>query len=92
MELVGLALEKRVHESALVGVDTARRHAEHTLRCDGRRLGPCILPGRPEGRLEVRPAPEAEVEAVRAVRIHEAYGTIEEDEITDLVDREDYAE
>ena len=27
-----------------------------------------------------------------AVRIHEAYGTIEEDEITDLVDREDYAE
>jgi multicomponent Na+:H+ antiporter subunit C len=27
-----------------------------------------------------------------AVRIHEAYGTIEEDEITDVVDREDYAE
>lgn len=26
------------------------------------------------------------------VRIHEAYGTIEEDEITDIVDREDYAE
>lgn len=26
------------------------------------------------------------------VRIHEAYGTIEEDEITDVVDREDYAE
>ena len=27
-----------------------------------------------------------------AVRIHEAYGTIEEDEITEIVDREDYAE
>ena len=27
-----------------------------------------------------------------AVRIHEAYGTIEEDEITAQVDREDYAE
>ncbi|MEM1159656.1 MAG: cation:proton antiporter subunit C [Pseudomonadota bacterium] len=27
-----------------------------------------------------------------AVRIHEAYGTIEEDEITARVDREDYAE
>ena len=27
-----------------------------------------------------------------AVRIHEAYGTIEEDEITAVVDREDYAE
>ena len=26
------------------------------------------------------------------VRIHEAYGTIEEDEIADVVDREDYAE
>ena len=26
------------------------------------------------------------------VRIHEAYGTIEEDEITEIVDREDYAE
>ncbi|MEM7743553.1 MAG: cation:proton antiporter subunit C [Pseudomonadota bacterium] len=26
------------------------------------------------------------------VRIHEAYGTIEEDEITKVVDREDYAE
>ncbi|MFK7942206.1 MAG: cation:proton antiporter subunit C [Paracoccaceae bacterium] len=26
------------------------------------------------------------------VRIHEAYGTIEEDEITSVVDREDYAE
>lgn len=26
------------------------------------------------------------------VRIHEAYGTIEEDEITHIVDREDYAE
>ncbi len=26
------------------------------------------------------------------VRIHEAYGTIEEDEITQVVDREDYAE
>lgn len=26
------------------------------------------------------------------VRIHEAYGTIEEDEITEVVDREDYAE
>jgi len=26
------------------------------------------------------------------VRIHEAYGTIEEDEITAVVDREDYAE
>ena len=26
------------------------------------------------------------------VRIHEAYGTIEEDEITERVDREDYAE
>ena len=26
------------------------------------------------------------------VRIHEAYGTIEEDEITDIVDREEYAE
>ncbi len=27
-----------------------------------------------------------------AVRIHEAYGTIEEDEIIEIVDREDYAE
>lgn len=27
-----------------------------------------------------------------AVRIHEAYGTIEEDEITAIVDREDYSE
>ena len=27
-----------------------------------------------------------------AVRIHEAYGTIEEDEITAVIDREDYAE
>lgn len=26
------------------------------------------------------------------VRIHEAYGTIEEDEVTDIVNREDYAE
>ncbi len=26
------------------------------------------------------------------VRIHEAYGTIEEDEITEIVDREDHAE
>ena len=27
-----------------------------------------------------------------AVRIHEAYGTIEEDEITQVIDREDYAD
>ena len=26
------------------------------------------------------------------VRVHEAYGTIEEDEITEIVDREDHAE